>query len=89
MTTTSMPGTSAARGELRSVNPYNGETLKIYGDRGEELLRPQVIPSRLADGVLVNEPLGVLFGIEPWNYPCYQVVRFAAPNLMAGSVIIL
>jgi succinate-semialdehyde dehydrogenase/glutarate-semialdehyde dehydrogenase len=60
-----------------------------YADCGEEFLRPQVIPSRPTDGVLANEPLGVLFGIEPWNYPCYQVVRFAAPNLMAGNVVLM
>jgi succinate-semialdehyde dehydrogenase/glutarate-semialdehyde dehydrogenase len=60
-----------------------------YADRGEEFLRPQVIPSRQGDGTLVNQPLGVLFGIEPWNYPCYQVVRFAAPNLMAGNVVLM
>src|ERR1700682_4145330 len=62
---------------------------EYYADCGEEFLRPQVIPSRQTDGTLVNEPLGVLFGIEPWNYPCYQVVRFAAPNLMAGNVVLL
>ncbi|MCU1260670.1 MAG: succinate-semialdehyde dehydrogenase [Bryobacterales bacterium] len=60
-----------------------------YADRGEEFLRPQVIPSRQGDGTVINEPLGVLFGIEPWNYPCYQVVRFAAPNLMAGNVVLM
>jgi succinate-semialdehyde dehydrogenase / glutarate-semialdehyde dehydrogenase len=62
---------------------------EYYADRGEEFLRPQVLPSPLGDGTLFNEPLGVLFGIQPWNYPCYQVVRFAAPNLMAGNVILL
>ena len=62
---------------------------EYYADRGEEFLRPQTLPSPLGDGTLLNEPLGVLFGIQPWNYPCYQVVRFAAPNLMAGNVVLL
>jgi succinate-semialdehyde dehydrogenase / glutarate-semialdehyde dehydrogenase len=62
---------------------------EYYARRGEEFLRPQTLPSPLGDGTLVNEPLGVLFGIQPWNYPCYQVVRFAAPNLMAGNVVLL
>jgi len=60
-----------------------------YADRGEELLRPEILPSPLADGRLVNDPLGVLFGVEPWNYPCYQIVRFAAPQLMAGNVVVM
>jgi succinate-semialdehyde dehydrogenase/glutarate-semialdehyde dehydrogenase len=66
-----------------------GRIFEYYADKGEALLRPEIIPSPLGAGTLVNEPLGVLFGIQPWNYPCYQVVRFAAPNLMAGNVVLL
>ena len=62
---------------------------EYYANQGEEFLRPQILPSPLGDGTLLNEPLGVLFGIQPWNYPCYQVVRFAAPNLMAGNVVLM
>ncbi len=36
-----------------------------------------------------SSPLGVLFGVEPWNYPYYQIARFAAPNLMAGNVVMV
>ena len=34
-------------------------------------------------------PFGVLFGVEPWNFPYYQLARFAAPNLMAGNVVMV
>jgi succinate-semialdehyde dehydrogenase/glutarate-semialdehyde dehydrogenase len=76
-------------GEGRHEVELCARIFDYYADRGEEFLQPQVIPSRQGDGTLVNEPLGVLFGIEPWNYPCYQVVRFAAPNLMAGNVVLM
>jgi succinate-semialdehyde dehydrogenase / glutarate-semialdehyde dehydrogenase len=60
-----------------------------YADHGEQLLVPQTLPSPRGDGTLLRQPLGIILGIEPWNYPCYQVVRFAAPNLIAGNVVLL
>lgn len=60
-----------------------------YAENGERFLKSQLIPSPQGDGTLLNQPLGVLLAIEPWNYPFYQVVRFAAPNLMAGNAIVL
>ena len=36
-----------------------------------------------------SSPFGVLFGVEPWNFPYYQLARFAAPNLMAGNVVMV
>ncbi len=62
---------------------------EYYATHGETLLQPQIIPSPEGNGTLLNEPLGVIFGVEPWNYPCYQIVRCAAPNLMAGNVVVM
>jgi succinate-semialdehyde dehydrogenase/glutarate-semialdehyde dehydrogenase len=39
--------------------------------------------------VIRRSPLGVLLGIMPWNFPYYQVARFAAPNLAIGNTILL
>jgi succinate-semialdehyde dehydrogenase/glutarate-semialdehyde dehydrogenase len=55
-------------------------------------------PDELADeereipggtGVVTYSPLGVIYGIQPWNFPCYQAVRYAIANLMAGNGVLL
>jgi succinate-semialdehyde dehydrogenase/glutarate-semialdehyde dehydrogenase len=40
-------------------------------------------------GIITYSPMGVIYGIQPWNYPAYQVVRYAIVNLMAGNAILL
>jgi succinate-semialdehyde dehydrogenase / glutarate-semialdehyde dehydrogenase len=63
--------------------------LQYYGDRGPEFLAPTPLPVDVGEAQIMNEPLGVLLGIEPWNFPLYQVVRFAGPNLVVGNTILL
>ena len=41
------------------------------------------------DAMLVSAPLGVILGVQPWNFPLYQLARVAAPNLMAGNVVMV
>jgi delta 1-pyrroline-5-carboxylate dehydrogenase len=41
------------------------------------------------EAVVETQPIGVLLAIEPWNYPFYQVVRVAGPNLVLGNTVIL
>lgn len=40
-------------------------------------------------GLIAYEPIGVIYGIQPWNFPCYQVVRYSIANLMAGNGVLL
>jgi succinate-semialdehyde dehydrogenase/glutarate-semialdehyde dehydrogenase len=60
-----------------------------YAKHAEEYLKNQSIKTDLAEYFVTYQPLGVIFAIMPWNFPFWQVFRFAAPNLMAGNVIIL
>ncbi|MGR6965774.1 NAD-dependent succinate-semialdehyde dehydrogenase [Geodermatophilus sp. URMC 61] len=65
--------------------------LKYYADNGPGFLEPQPIQPLMGKGEAVVEtrPIGVLLAIEPWNYPFYQVVRVAGPNLVLGNTVIL
>jgi succinate-semialdehyde dehydrogenase / glutarate-semialdehyde dehydrogenase len=63
--------------------------LQYYGDRGPEFLKPEPLQVDTGEAQIVNAPLGVLLGVEPWNFPLYQVVRFAGPNLVVGNTILL
>ena len=62
-----------------------------YADHAEKFLADE--PIDLLDGegsaVIRRGPVGVLLGIMPWNYPYYQVARFAGPNLALGNTIVL
>ena len=78
--------TKAARGELQFVSAI----YKYYADNGAALLEDQPLASNLPGTAWVRKsPIGALLGIMPWNYPYYQVARFAAPNLMIGNTIVL
>jgi succinate-semialdehyde dehydrogenase/glutarate-semialdehyde dehydrogenase len=63
--------------------------LRYYADNGPTFLEPEPLHPKAGEAVVVNAPLGVLLGVEPWNFPLYQVVRFAGPNLVVGNTILL
>ncbi len=63
--------------------------IDYYADNAEAFLAPEPLKTDKGQAVVESSPLGVLFGVEPWNYPYYQVARFAAPNLMAGNVVMV
>jgi len=62
--------------------------LDYYADRAESFLAPEELPES-PGAVIETEPIGVILGIEPWNFPYYQLARVAGPQLMAGNVLII
>ncbi|WP_448089560.1 NAD-dependent succinate-semialdehyde dehydrogenase [Pseudomonas azerbaijanoccidentalis] len=64
------------------------DILDYYAEHGERLLAAQALPGE-PGATLVAEPFGVILAIEPWNFPYYQLVRVAAPQLIAGNVIMM
>lgn len=70
---------------------FSAAIYEYYADNAEKFLADE--PIDLLDGegsaVIKRGPVGVLLGIMPWNYPYYQVARFAGPNLTLGNTIVL
>jgi succinate-semialdehyde dehydrogenase/glutarate-semialdehyde dehydrogenase len=70
---------------------FSAAIYEYYADNAEKFLADE--PIKLLDGdgsaVIKRGPVGVLLGIMPWNYPYYQVARFAGPNLTLGNTIVL
>ncbi|AIT63332.1 Aldehyde dehydrogenase family protein [Coxiella burnetii str. Namibia] len=60
-----------------------------YADHAEALLKPRIVNTDWKKSYVTYQPSGVIFGIMPWNFPLWQVFRFAAPNLMAGHGCLL
>ena len=63
--------------------------IDYYADHAERFLAPEKLDTPKGESLVESNPIGVLFGVEPWNYPYYQIARFAAPNLMAGNVVMV
>lgn len=62
---------------------------EYYAEHTEHLLQPKVVETDCSKSYTLYQPTGIIFAIMPWNFPLWQVFRFAAPNLMAGNVALL
>jgi succinate-semialdehyde dehydrogenase/glutarate-semialdehyde dehydrogenase len=60
-----------------------------YAESGAAFLRPEVVETDASRSFVAFEPLGVVLAVMPWNFPFWQVFRFAAPALMAGNTGVL
>jgi succinate-semialdehyde dehydrogenase/glutarate-semialdehyde dehydrogenase len=60
-----------------------------YAERSSGFLEPLLIPTEATRSLVLFQPLGVVLAIMPWNFPFWQVIRAAAPALMAGNTMVL
>ena len=79
----------------KPITEARGEVLKCaltcdyYADHVEEFLAPKTVKTEAKKSYVSYEPLGVIFAVMPWNFPYWQVIRFAAPTLAAGNAGLL
>ncbi|MUL62558.1 NAD-dependent succinate-semialdehyde dehydrogenase [Mycolicibacterium sp. CBMA 335] len=70
---------------------FSATIYQYYAEHAEKLLADEHIDLLSGEGsaLVRHVPLGAILGIMPWNYPYYQVARFAAPNLVLGNTVLL
>jgi succinate-semialdehyde dehydrogenase/glutarate-semialdehyde dehydrogenase len=61
----------------------------FYADRAESFLQPEPVETDASKSFVTFQPIGVVLAVMPWNFPFWQVFRFAAPALMAGNAGVL
>lgn len=74
-----------ARGEVK----FSADILAYYAQHAADFLAPAKLHPKVGEAHMESSPLGVLFCVEPWNFPYYQLARVAGPQLMAGNVLVV
>ncbi len=76
-------------GEARGEVLLSADIFDYYAKNAKRFLASVQLSPASGDAEIISTPIGVLFGVQPWNFPYYQLARFAAPNLMAGNVVMV
>ena len=76
---------SEARGEVE----FSSHILAYYAKNAEKFLAPVTLHPSVGEAHMESSPIGVIFCVEPWNFPYYQLARIAGPHLMAGNVVMV
>jgi len=74
-----------ARGEVE----FSAKIMAYYATNAEAFLADTKLNPEQGDGHMESSPIGVIFCVEPWNFPYYQLARVAGPHLMAGNVLVI
>ena len=76
---------SEARGEVE----FSARILEYYAKHAERFLAPAHLDPVHGKAYMQSSPIGVIFAVEPWNFPYYQLARVAGPHLMAGNTLVV
>jgi succinate-semialdehyde dehydrogenase/glutarate-semialdehyde dehydrogenase len=76
---------SEARGEVT----FSSQILAYYAKNAEKFLAPVALHPSVGEAHMESSPIGIIFCVEPWNFPYYQLARVAGPHLMAGNVVMV
>jgi succinate-semialdehyde dehydrogenase / glutarate-semialdehyde dehydrogenase len=76
---------SQAEGEI----DLSADIIDYYATNGAKFLADKTLNPEFGKAFIRYSPVGVLLGVEPWNFPFYQVARFAAPNIMIGNTVLV
>ncbi len=74
-----------ARGEVE----FSADILAYYAKNAADFLAPTTLHPKVGEAHMESSPLGVLFCVEPWNFPYYQLARVAGAQLMAGNTMVV
>ena len=74
-----------ARGEVE----FSADILAYYAKNGERFLAPETLHPAVGTAHMESSPIGVIFCVEPWNFPYYQLARVAGPHMMAGNAVMV
>jgi succinate-semialdehyde dehydrogenase/glutarate-semialdehyde dehydrogenase len=74
-----------SRGEVK----FSADILAYYAKNAEAFLAPVKLHPTHGHAHMESSPIGVIFGVEPWNFPYYQLARVAGPHLMAGNTLMI
>jgi succinate-semialdehyde dehydrogenase/glutarate-semialdehyde dehydrogenase len=76
-------------GEARAEVEFSSRILSYYAKNAERFLAPVKLNPSQGEAHMESSPIGVIFGVEPWNFPYYQLARVAGPHLMAGNTLVV